>query len=58
MLNDLRQAFPSPAYATITRTDLRDDDLATAEDISRMTGMTTRWVYETFPFQPRAASGR
>lgn len=54
MTHDLRQAFDvHVAYATATRTDLRDDDLATAEDISRMTGMSLRWVYETFSVPAR-----
>jgi predicted DNA-binding transcriptional regulator AlpA len=49
--HDLRRSFPSPAFAAagaVARSLLRDDDLATPEDIARMTGMSVRWVYETF----------
>ena len=47
MFHDLRQAFATPAFAPV-RTDLRDDDLLTPDDIAHMLGMSKRWVYETF----------
>lgn len=57
---DLRHPFDDAAHlracassGPATRTAIRDDDLMDAEDISRMTGMTIRWVYETFSIETK-----